>query len=29
VSNNHGHVAVITAAELKAGGALELDIQGT
>jgi hypothetical protein len=29
ISNNHGHSAVITAAQLTAGGALDLDIQGT
>ncbi len=29
VSNNHGHVAVITGAQLTAGGALQLNIQGT
>ncbi len=29
ISNNHGHVAVITGAELTAGGAVVLDIQGT
>jgi len=29
ISDNHGHVAVITAAELTAGGALSLDIRGT
>jgi hypothetical protein len=28
ISNNHGHSATITAAQLTAGGALELDIQG-
>jgi len=29
ISANHGHSAVITAAELTAGGALSLDIRGT
>ena len=29
ISNNHGHSAVITAALLTAGGALQLDITGT
>ena len=29
VSTNHGHTAVITAAELTAGGDVALDIQGT
>lgn len=29
ISNNHGHSAVITAAQLTAGGALSLDIRGT
>ncbi len=29
ISNNHGHVAVITAAQLNAGGDLVLNIQGT
>jgi hypothetical protein len=29
ISLNHGHVAVITAAELNAGGALKLEIQGS
>jgi hypothetical protein len=29
VSNNHGHVAVITGARLTEGGALSLDIRGT
>ena len=29
ISGNHGHVAVITAAELTAGGAINLDIAGT
>ncbi len=29
ISNNHGHSAVITGAQLTAGGALNLDIQGT
>ena len=29
VSANHGHVATITAAQLTAAGALELDIQGS
>lgn len=29
VSANHGHAALITAAQLVTGGALELDIQGT
>lgn len=29
VSANHGHQAMITAAQLVAGGDLELDIQGT
>lgn len=29
VSANHGHSAVITGAQLTAGGALQLDIQGT
>jgi hypothetical protein len=29
VSSNHGHAAVITAAQLGAGGGLELDIRGT
>jgi hypothetical protein len=29
VGDNHGHAAVITAAQLGAGGNLELDIQGT
>ena len=28
ISDNHGHVAVITGAELTAGGALTLNIQG-
>lgn len=28
ISNNHGHSAVITGAELTAGGALQLNIQG-
>ncbi|MGE5127441.1 MAG: hypothetical protein ACM3PV_14205 [Betaproteobacteria bacterium] len=28
ISNNHGHSAVITGAQLTAGGALELNIQG-
>ena len=28
ISNNHGHVAVITGAQLTAGGALALNIQG-
>jgi hypothetical protein len=28
ISANHGHVAIITAARLTAGGALSLDIQG-
>jgi hypothetical protein len=28
ISNNHGHVAVITGAQLTAGGALALDIMG-
>jgi len=28
VSNNHGHRAVITSAQLVAGGALQLDIRG-
>jgi hypothetical protein len=28
ISNNHGHSAVITAAQLTAGGALQLNIQG-
>lgn len=29
ISDNHGHQAVITAAELQAGGALRLDIAGS
>jgi hypothetical protein len=29
ISNNHGRSAVITGAQLTAGGALHLDIQGT
>lgn len=29
ISSNHGHAAVITAAQLGAGGSLELDIRGT
>lgn len=29
VSGNHGHVAVVTAAQLGAGGSMELDIRGT
>jgi hypothetical protein len=29
ISNNHGHEARVTAAELMAGGALSLDIRGT
>ena len=29
ISNNHGHSAVITAAQLSAGGDLTLNIQGT
>src|SRR5688500_13278028 len=29
VSNNHGHRAVITAAQLTAGGALEINIENT
>jgi hypothetical protein len=29
VSSNHGHSAVISGAQLGAGGALELDIRGT
>ncbi len=29
ISNNHGHSAVITAAQLNAGGDLTLNIQGT
>ena len=29
VSNNHGHAATITAAQLTAGGALEINIQST
>jgi hypothetical protein len=29
ISNNHGHSAVITGAQLTTGGALNLDIQGT
>jgi hypothetical protein len=29
ISGNHGHTAVVTAAQLTAGGALELNIQGT
>ena len=29
ISSNHGHVAIITGAQLTAGGALQLDIQGT
>jgi hypothetical protein len=29
ISGNHGHTAVITAAQLTAGGALSLDISGT
>jgi hypothetical protein len=29
VSGNHGHSAVITAAQLRAGGVVELQIQGT
>ena len=29
ISGNHGHTAVITAAQLTAGGSLALDIQGS
>jgi hypothetical protein len=29
VASNHSHLAVITAAQLGAGGALDLDIRGT
>jgi hypothetical protein len=29
ISANHGHVAIITGAQLTAGGAINLDIQGT
>jgi hypothetical protein len=29
ISSNHGHAATVTAAQLGAGGGLELDIQGT
>lgn len=29
VSDNHGHVAVVTSAQLAAGGAVTLDIQGS
>jgi hypothetical protein len=29
ISNNHGHSAVITGAQLTTGGALSLDIRGT
>jgi hypothetical protein len=29
IGSNHGHVAVITAAQLGAGGSLDLDIRGT
>ncbi|HZO09335.1 MAG TPA: hypothetical protein VFC77_08150 [Myxococcota bacterium] len=29
ISGNHGHTAVITAAQLTAGGAISLDIMGT
>ncbi len=29
ISANHGHVAIITGAQLTAGGAVNLDIQGT
>lgn len=29
ISSNHGHLAVITAAQLLAGGALQLDIRGS
>ncbi|HEX9094084.1 MAG TPA: hypothetical protein VF902_08890, partial [Coriobacteriia bacterium] len=29
ISDNHGHSAVITGAQLTAGGALSLDIRGT
>jgi hypothetical protein len=29
VSSNHGHSAIITVAQLTAGGDLELDIRGT
>jgi hypothetical protein len=29
ISLNHGHVAVVTAAQLDAGGALKLEIQGS
>ncbi len=29
ISNNHGHVATITGAQLAAGGAINLDIRGT
>jgi len=28
VASNHGHTALITAAQLSAGGSLEIDIQG-
>jgi hypothetical protein len=29
IASNHGHAAVVTAAQLGAGGGLELDIRGT
>lgn len=29
ISSNHGHAAVVTAAQIGAGGGLELDIRGT
>lgn len=29
ISSNHGHAAVVTAAQLGAGGSLDLDIRGT
>jgi hypothetical protein len=29
ISGNHGHAATVTAAQLTAGGGLELDIRGT
>jgi hypothetical protein len=29
ISNNHGHVAVVTGAQLLAGNAVQLDIRGT
>jgi hypothetical protein len=29
ISSNHGHAAVLTAAQIGAGGGLELDIRGT